>query len=194
MKIISNLFNPVYGYVRSIIAVLFGAALVIWPEVSLTTIVQVIGIALIVVGIIPLLGLAKNQKFYFLSATGVFDILLGIVLLVSPKFFVSLIMIVVGIFFITFGVGQLTNLYNAKKYSTVSWRFYVLPVCLTLFGIILLFNPFSSTATILMMVGIALMVYGISEIISTVKVRKAMKNSGLYEQDVEDATYEEVKD
>ena len=194
MKVFNNLFNPIYGYVRSIIAILLGAALIIWPEVSLSTIVQIIGIALIVIGIVPLLGLAKKQQMTFLSATGVFDVLLGLVLLVSPKFFVSLIMIVVGLFFITFGVGQLSNLFNAQKYSKVAWRFYVLPICLTIFGIVLLFNPFSSTATLLMLVGIALVVYGVSEVISTFKVRKAMKNSGLYEKDVVDATYEEVKD
>lgn len=194
MKILDSLFNPVYGYVRAAIAILLGAIFIIWPDISLNYIVQFIGVALIIIGLIPLISSMKDKQAAFLSANGVFDIILGIVLLVMPSFFVSIIMLVVGLFFITFGIGQLTNLVSANKYSKVVLRYYILPILLTLFGIILIFNPFKSVTTFLMIIGIALVVYGVSEVISTYKVRKAMKNSGLFEPKVVDADYEEVKE
>ena len=193
MKILDSLFNPVYGYIRAVVAILLGAIFVIWPDISVNYIVQFIGASLVIIGLIPLISSMRNKQAVFLSANGVFDVLLGIVLLAMPSFFVSLIMLVIGLFFITFGIGQLTNLFNAKKYSSVAWRYYVLPSLLTIFGIILIFKPFKGVTTLLMVIGIALVVYGVSEIISTYKVRKAMKNSGLFEPDVIDAKYEEVK-
>lgn len=194
MKILSSLFNPVYGYVRAAIAVLLGSIFLIWPEISVNSIVQFIGVALIIIGIVPLIGQFKKKPMTFLSANGVFDILLGIVLLIMPGVFVSLIMIIVGLFFVTFGIGQLSNLIGASRYGKIAWHFFLLPGMITIFGILLLFNPFTASTTILMVIGAALVVYGISEVISTIKVRKYMKNSGLYEPEVVDAKYEDVKD
>lgn len=197
----NTLFNPTYGYVRSIAGILLGAALIVWPEVAPKTIVQIIGCFLIVVGIISfVLSLKKNKAAKddkvgvdLLSINGIFDMVFGAILLIIPNVFVTFLMIVLGLMLFVFGVGEIIGLISARKVSLVPWWMFVLPVIVLIGGVVIMFNPFQSAVTLFIFFGVSLVVYGISELISTIKLRKVIKYKQSFEYRVEDAPYEEVK-
>ena len=52
---------------------------------------------------------------------------------------------------------------------------FIFPVLCVLGGILLIFKPFGVATAITLVAGIALLVYGVSDLISTWKMQKAMK-------------------
>ncbi|MDD2595948.1 MAG: DUF308 domain-containing protein [Bacteroidales bacterium] len=202
MKIVNGLFNPTYGYARAFAGVALGVLLIIRPEVAAKTVVQIIGCFLIAIGAISfVLSFKKDKKnekdqprVDVLSVNGIFDLIFGLILLLIPNVFVAFLMFGLGLMLFVFGVGQIVNLISAKKFLTVSWAMFVLPVLTTVCGIALIFKPFESTKTLFIVFGVALVVYGVSELISTIKLRKVIKLKQSYEYRVEDSDYEEVKD
>lgn len=102
-------------------------------------------------------------------------------------------MIVLGLMLFVFGVGEIISLISARKVSLVPWWMFVLPVIVLIGGVVIMFNPFQSAVTLFIFFGVSLVVYGISELISTIKLRKVIKYKQSFEYRVEDAPYEEVK-
>ena len=190
MPIFQRIFSPAYGYARSVTCILIGAVLAIWPDMAAKTLVVVLGIALMIIGGVSIAISYKQSESVFgniMSFNGLFSILFGLLLVLFTEFFISLIMYIFGLLFILSGISELSGLISAGKYSKISVAYYILPVLVTVCGFILLFKPFQVERTIFIFTGLALIVYGLSELFATLKVKKVYQS-----QQIEDAEYEEV--
>lgn len=201
MRIFNGMFNPVYGYARAIAGIILGALLIIWPDVAPKTIVQIMGCFLVAIGAISFIVSIKKDKAAkqerqsnvdILSINGIFDLFFGLILLIFPSVFVTFVMFLLGLLLCIFGIGQIVNLFSAKKVLLVAWEYYILPVITTICGIVVMCKPFDSVKVLFIIFGVALIIYGVSELISTIKLRKAIKYKQSYEYRVEDSGYEDV--
>ena len=162
--------NVNYFMLRTIFALVIGLVLIIWPANALIYLVITIGILFMVPGMIAILGyLLRNRERYpdaRFPLTGAGSLLFGILLLAMPGFFVSMLMYLVGFILVLGGIQQIVSLSSARKWGPVPGGFYVVPVLILLCGVIVLFNPFGAAATALVLLGVASMVYGVSELVN----------------------------
>ena len=174
---ISSLFNPTYGIIRSIVALLLGLAIVIWPDIAVAAAVRALGAVMVLVGGISLaINFAGKERLGSLYAfTGIIAVLFGIVLLVFPDFFVKLLSYLFGVLMIFFSIGEIVNLISIGKNTKVKFAFYIIPILIFILGIVLLTNPFEVVKTLFVVFGIALIVYAIFELVVALKFRKAYK-------------------
>lgn len=198
-------FDRSYGYARSIITLIVGLLLVIWPDVAVVTMIYVIGALILAAGIVSLFlsyfGKWKEDKPSLLTMNAIVDISFGIVLIIFPKFFASIIMFLFGIILLLFGVSGVVGLFQSNKIIKISWTLFVIPVLTTLAGITIFFNPFSSAQYLTIFFGAFLLLYSIGEFISTFKVRHDLKDTNVesrsHEKEnsplIEDTPFEEVK-
>ncbi len=195
MQIIKGLFNPTYGYVRAAIAIVAGVLLIIYPDVAVNTVIMIIGGLLIIIGgvSIALSFKDKNSHVNIMGFNGFFDLLFGLVLLLFPSFFATLLIYVFGFIMLVFGIGEIANLASARRTLKFGIMYFILPFAIAACGVVMLFKPFESMTTLFMIFGVSLLVYGVSEFISTIKLRKVIKMQQAYEYRVEDSSYEEVK-
>lgn len=205
MKPLYVFYDRSYSYSRSIIAVIAGLILVIWPDVAIKTIVTVIGSLLIAVGVISVilsnLGKYKEEKPSLMALNGVVDIAFGLVLVIFPAFFASLIWFLFGLVLLLFGAGGIISLVQSQKYLRHSAALYISPVLTTIAGIIVFFNPFSTMEWLFIFFGIMLLLYGLNELIAAIIIRMRIKkelkdeqSSPLNNSDIaKDVDYEEVK-
>ena len=174
---ISSLFNPTYGIIRSIVALLLGLAIVIWPDIAVAAAVRALGAVMVLVGGISLaINFAGKERLGSLYAfTGIIAVLFGIVLLVFPDFFVKLLSYLFGVLMIFFSIGEIVNLISIGKNTKFKFAFYIIPILIFILGIVLLTNPFEVVKTLFVVFGIALIVYAIFELVVALKFRKAYK-------------------
>ena len=174
---ISSLFNPTYGIIRSIVALLLGLAIVIWPDIAVAAAVRALGAVMVLVGGISLaINFAGKERLGSLYAfTGIIAVLFGIVLLAFPDFFVKLLSYLFGVLMIFFSIGEIVNLISIGKNTKVKFTFYIIPILIFILGIVLLTNPFEVVKTLFVVFGIALIVYAIFEMVVALKFRKAYK-------------------
>lgn len=190
-------FDRSYGYSRAIITLAAGLLLVCWPAAVAKTIVIVLGSLIAAVGIVSLImsfaGKWKEEKTSLLTMNAIVDIVLGLVVIIFNGFFASIIMYLFGIVLLIFGLSEIVSLLQTRKKTKISWGLFVGPVITTLCGLVVFFNPFDTLKWLFIFFGISLLVYSLSEFISTYRVRKALKIMQK-EEEVKAAAEEAAKD
>lgn len=199
MNYIYSVTNRTYSAVRGVLTLIFGACLLLWPGFTAGLIVKIIAAFLLATGILTLIfALNANGKkeggISFLSIINICVYLIfGLLIFLFPGFFLGLIMFLFGFVLLIGGIGQIVNLYQSSKYTTISRGLYIIPILVTLCGVMLFFSPKFSTEILTMIFGGAMALYGVSEIISAWELRKVkFTKDGKFSAPVEDVNYEEV--
>lgn len=89
-----------------------------------------------------------------------------------PAFFINFLMYIIGLAVIMAGANMLVNLNVASRWSMVSGYFYITPILIILAGMLVLVNPFTVATIPFIVLGISCMVYGIVNMINTIKFKK----------------------
>jgi uncharacterized membrane protein HdeD (DUF308 family) len=175
----------------AVVAIVLGGVLVAWPVHVLDYMVKVIGATFCVVGIVSLLARERSRAGGLVSASGVGSVVLGVVLWWMSGTFTSVLIYLLGFLLVLAGVGQLSLLLAARKWGRVPGLTYLFPVITLASGIVIIANPFQARETIVILFGIAAMLWGASQLVNHFTIYKA-RERGRQEPDVVDTDYEEV--
>lgn len=183
------------GIIRSVIAVLLGVIFLIAPDLLPNTLVIILGATILFVGIVSFLtiftkdgGKPVGINYFNLALS----LIVGIVLLLFPDFFVALLMILLGIILIICGIGQISSLTSVRKWGVKANPFeYIIAILLILLGVVICFNPFDTKDVIFWMFGIGAIIYGITNLISLIRIRKNLEKAGkrVSHGNIEDVDY-----
>lgn len=164
----------------SILTLLAGIALVIWPGASVITICYVVGSAAILVGAVRLAGYfskdSYNLNFQFDFAMGLVFLILGTVLIFHPGDTVAVLHFSVGILVLVDSVFKLQTALDAKHFGLKKW--WVMLLCALLcagLGLVLVILPFRTAEILVRVTGAALAVNSGENILTagyTVKSKK----------------------
>ena len=183
------------GIIRSVIAVLLGIVFLIAPDLLPNTLIIILGATVLFVGIVSFLTIftkdgGKPAGINYFNL--VLSLIVGIVLLIFPDFFVALLMILLGIILIICGIGQISSLTSVRKWGVKANPFeYIIAALLILVGVVVCFNPFDTKDVIFWMFSIGAIVYGITNLISLLRIRKNLKKAGkrVAHGNIEDVDY-----
>ena len=209
MNVIYSITNRTYSVVRGILILALGVALLLWPESMLNIIVKLIAAFLIAAGLVTLYFTSSAKKEEekrgeksILSAFAILNIAVylsfGILIFIFPSFFVSILVFLFGAILLLLGIGQLVNLFLSGRHTKLSGYLYIVPVVVTICGIILFFQPFTAKNVLTMFFGGCLAVYGVEEVLSSWMLRNVkFSSSGQYvaehrSSEVEDVEAEEI--
>lgn len=164
----------------SILSLLVGIALVIWPGASVITICYVVGSAAILVGAVRLAGYfskdSYNLNFQFDFAMGLVFLILGTVLIFHPGDTVAVLHFSVGILVLVDSVFKLQTALDAKHFGLKKW--WVMLLCALLcagLGLVLVILSFRTAEILVRVTGAALAVNSGENILTagyTVKSKK----------------------
>ena len=179
-----------YSVIRSICSIIIGLLLVVWPETAIWYLVITIGALFLVPGLVSILTYVMNgQKVkspFPIVSVGSF--LFGLWLMVSPAFFVGILMYVLGVVLVFAGISQIINLMNFRSWAQVSMGYFVFPVLILVAGMVVLLNPFAVASIPFIILGVSCMVYGITDIINNLRFKKKEENALYQDVVVEDIT------
>lgn len=174
--------NRFSGWARAAIAVIIGCIMVIKPGTSLIFLVKVIAAVMIASGIVSLAyGIAnrRNGGLGLLIFNTIVDIVLGVLIFMFPDAVASFVIILIGVALLVFGIFQIAAMISASGFVTVTAWSFLLPVICAGGGVLLLFRPFDAAATMTLVAGIAILVYGISELFASWKMNRAIREYGI---------------
>ena len=178
-----NMNKTVSKFVSSLIYVLFGLALILKPLLVEDLLCYLLAGAAAVIGIVRIIGylFTKVEDRIIQDtnglAVGLSLLILAVFILMKGTMFIMLFPFVLG-FMITYkGVEGIQNVVNLKKFGYPSPVAGLIVACaITVFGIVVMMNPFSTAMALFRMLGIGLFVSGLADmimdIIFTIKVRK----------------------
>lgn len=172
----------------SLLWLLAGLALLIWPGFSSEVICYALGALCVAYGVVKLLGyLSKDPyrlAFQFDLALGILCIVMGCVLLFFSKAVISMLPILVGIFTLVSGVFKLQTAFDAKRFGMSKWWGLLLLSLLTMIiGVILLLRPFESAMLAIRFMGLAILADGVQDLTSTAYTVKTKPNGTVIDVD-----------
>lgn len=175
------------GITRAVIALIFGAVMFFTGN-SVTIIVQILAAFILASGVVSLIvGLKKenqSQRPLIMTNSGL-NIIISVLMFLFAESLGGLIVGIIGIILILFGLFQLVVLFSANRVMAVGAVGFIMPVVVLACGALLLFKPKFVDDILGYVVGASLMVYGISELISSWKMRKSIEVGGAADVDSE---------
>ena len=185
---------------RALCAVVIGVLLIRRPGDTLVWMTVAIGILFLVSGILSCItymvarsrynrslqnesgvelydrnGKAIRHRKPFFPIVGIGSIVLGLILAVMPSTFVTYLMYVLGAILIIGGASQLFTLISVARKLRISLFFYILPIVILLTGIYTIMQPGESASLTLIVIGWAMLVYGIVETVNVIKISIGMR-------------------
>ena len=160
---------------------ILGILLVFESELTIVSISYVIGAILVAIGALAIINyindMKKNVKNELDIVYGIGMVILGIIVISNPKGVASIIPFILGVLIIINSAAKLQYSLELKKDNNNLWSSTMILSLITLLcGILLVFNPFRGAEFITKVVGIILFIYAITDIISSLRIRKTVKN------------------
>ena len=195
--------NRTSSVARGVLTLLLGVCLLVWPGFTSGLIVKLIAGFLLAIGVVTLVSAmmaaskTKSAIPVLVALNVAVYLLFGLLVFLFPGFFLSLIAFLFGGVLLIAGLSQVIGLYQSSKYAPVGGGMYIVPAAITVCGIALFFSPRASTEMLTMILGGAVALYGISELVAVWKLRKGAAHgsngtSGDSSQQGEYTDYEEV--
>ena len=150
--------------VISLIFILFGAMLIARPESIMSIVAILLGV--IFIGVLRTVDyFASNKEDNYLIAMALASIVIGIVIMFCSDIILSAFRILIAIWIIYSGIINLQTTIVWKDYKSRLWLLtLILAIAMIIAGIYILVN----SGAILQTVGVAIVVYGIVDIIENI--------------------------
>lgn len=175
-----------YGMMRCVSAIVIGVLLMVWPEAAILYLVIAIGVMFFLPSLFSLVGyfMKGRQAGMYFPVISLGSLLFGLWLMVSPAFFVGILMYVLGAVLVFAGISQIVTLLSARSHSAVALGYFVMPVLILLAGLVVLVNPFAAATIPFFILGVSSTIYGITELINIYKFRKKEVKTEIVIEDV----------
>lgn len=170
------------GYViMSLTFCLIGILFMVRPQASAILIGRALGIAMIIFGIIKLIGYFSKDlfrlAFQYDLEIGILLLLLGVIALTETFDVMNFIFIAVGVAIMVDALFKARIAFDSKAFGISTWwTILVLSIATGFIGMTLVFRPWESASLLTVLLGIALFAEGILNLCVAVCTVKIVKN------------------
>ncbi|WP_299582816.1 HdeD family acid-resistance protein [uncultured Sunxiuqinia sp.] len=157
------------SYVRGIVMILLGVALLFFPGFTLLSITRFVAAFLLVKGALSglVLLLSKNRprrsSFVFEL---IFDLGIGLLILYNPSGTISFFVILLAIWALLGGLLMAFSFTSLRRAGITNWGLFLSSVIALSFGLVLIFEPLRSGLTLATVIGAFALVYGVVSLLS----------------------------
>lgn len=182
MEAIRQLKIAKNGYIiMSLLFVILGICLIIWPDCSLKLFCMLIGIMLIAYGCIKIVGYFSKDyyclAFQFDLAFGILLIAVGAIIIARREQVVNLIFAIFGILTLADALFKIQMSMDAKRFGlSLWWRILVVAVLTGILGVLLLIRPFDAAEIMMILVGVSFLFEGILNLCVAIYTIKILEN------------------
>lgn len=163
----------------AVVTVGMGVLLVCWPDRSVDFLCLLLGAAVLVTGVIYILGWVARRKQgvpTFFVLPGIILAGLGLWLMTGPGEVVLLIQIIFGAVLVFHGLVDLQSALVLLRQKWNRWWLDLLMAVLTVaLGVLILANPFGTFRALIVLIGLSLVYDGVSDLVLIWRVSKAVR-------------------
>lgn len=175
----------------SLVMLIFGAALLLWPEGALSVVVTGLSIVVTCFGIVLLVSYLFRKALRPVSQpkliAGILLVLGGIFLVPRLGIVLSIVPFILGILIVVSGISKLLHAFEYKKMGYSSWWItLVIALLAIVVGIVVGLNPFKTIRLALRVIGIALILDNFANVFDTLYLRYRLKKDGYVVVDSDD--------
>lgn len=180
MNILKSL--KINALASAILYVILGLAFILWPDFVTTSITVILGVALVIAGIVYIIDYFRRWDIEYKSnglAIGILLLFAALFLFLQSNIIVAAIPVLLGFAVIISGTIKLQNAIVLNKAKDPLWK-YVLILALVCFalGIVFIINPFATTRVLIIVIGVGLLLSGLTDIAIILLMSRKAKEFG----------------
>lgn len=168
--------------INAVIMVILGLILIIWSETIGNILCYILGGAVVLMGVFQIIGFLRGERLglynKFNGIMGIVLVLLGIWICANPKKILSIIPVAIGIIMLIHSLMDFQYTLDIKKSGAQRWWIALIAAIITLgFGLFLILNPFKVYQITMMLIGIAVLYDGASDLVLLFFAHLAQKDT-----------------
>lgn len=163
--------------VQGVVCILAGLFLMLWPGVTVMTAIYLMGAFFALTGISSLVAYFRERSPRYhapaVLTTGVFFLVLALVVFVFPSVIASFSSVVLGIILTLAGVVSAVRSVELREMQGPSWAIMLaVSVLVAIGGVVIIANPFATTSLFVFVLGAILLVNGIADVAIEMQLRR----------------------
>lgn len=167
--------------ILSIALILLGILLILFPETSVNLLCRGIGIALCVWGVLRLMSYFKSAGTEILGSFGLVQgvtlLAFGVFFVMRPEIIALFFTTAIGIVIIVDGILKLQYAMDFYHLNADMWWLELIGAAIMIIlGIVAVINPFGTVSTLMIFAGAILVVEGIWDLVSILRISKFAKD------------------
>jgi uncharacterized membrane protein HdeD (DUF308 family) len=163
--------------VRGVLAVLFGLAALIWPGLTLLVLVFLFGAYALVDGVAALVAAIQerknNRQWWVLLLEGIAGIAAGVLAFIWPGITVLVLLYVIAAWAIVTGFIEIAAAFSGRMSAAQEWTLAAAGILSVLLGVILAVLPGVGLLSLVWLIGIYALAFGVLLIIRAFQYRTA---------------------
>lgn len=197
---------------RAICALVIGVLLIKFPDNTVTGITIAIGVLFLLSGVLSCLSYIQARrrtseyKIYdaegrlvageqpMFPIVGIGSIILGLILALMAKSFVTALMYIIGILLVLGAINQFMGLLTGRRYGHIGLWMWVMPSLILLTGLYVMLKPMAPLQVAMTILGWCMVVYGVVELVNALKFYRDRKQWLQQQEQPQLDTYEEIKE
>jgi len=168
---------------RGAIAILFGLAALLRPEIALEALILLFGAYALVDGVFAIVGIFGGTRGgtprWLLLIEGIAGILAGLIAFVLPGLTALLLLYLIAAWAIITGIFEIATAIRLRREIRGEWALIIGGALSVLFGVILIVvSPFAAILSMIWLIGVYAVAFGILMLITAFQVRGRDASSG----------------
>lgn len=165
---------------RGVFAVIFGIVAWVWPGITVLALVYLFGIYALIDGVIAVAHGIKvrgtGSRWGWQIVDGVISIAAGIVAFAWPGVTALVGLLLIAAWAVVIGISEIVGAFQLKKVGYSDWGWTLASGILSvIFGIVLFASPAVGLRSLIWLVGLFAVVFGIVTIIAALRAHSAVK-------------------
>lgn len=157
-------------WMQAIVFIVLGLFVLLWPGITVTTIVYLFGAIFALSGIASLIGYGRASSQSYKSpavlTSGIFMCVLAFIVFMFPQAVASLISLLLGIVLVLCGVVSAVRSFDMRVFGGYSWiAGLAIGAIVAIGGIVVIANPFETTLMFIYVVGALMVLNGVGDLI-----------------------------
>jgi uncharacterized membrane protein HdeD (DUF308 family) len=161
--------------IRGLIAILFGIAAIVWPELTLGTLILLFGFYAIFDGIVAIWDGITNRDdrdhWWANVLIGVAGILAGLLAIFLPGLSAIALMLLIAVWMIVIGVLEIASAIRLRQVIANEWFLIASGLLSVLLGLVFTIFPGSGALALVTVIGIYAILFGVLLIVFSFRVR-----------------------
>ena len=161
--------SPTWLFAAAIMV--FGLALLLWPNATTSLIINGFGGILLGVGIFHIIRYYTRSRHYAMSnmdlGVGITFAFLGLLVFLLKGFLLSVVPALIGLFLLITGFLKIQAALDYKRLLVNRWYMQMIAAGISVvMGLIIILNPFRTAMTLIRIMGGAILIEGIQDLLS----------------------------
>lgn len=168
--------------VRGGVAILFGLAALVRPGIALEALILLFGAYVLVDGVFSIVGVFGGARGgmprWLLFLEGVVGIVVGLITFVFPVITAFVLYFLIIIWALVTGVAEIVTAIRLRQEITGEWALILSGILSIIFAVVLLFSGAIGVFTLVWVIGIYAIIFGVLLLITAFQVRGQQHSNG----------------